>query len=106
MLRFWNRLIKMQDDRLTKQIFNVQYQQETTNSWCMNVKEIFTILDKENIFEHKLPCNLNEIEDLLYKYAEKEWKEIVEKKPKLRTFKTFKKDCKTIIDCSVSKIVD
>ena len=95
MLRFWNRLINMQDDRLTKQIFNVQYQHETPNSWCTNVKDIFSILGKVNMYNQKLPCNLKEIEDLLYENAEKEWKEVVEKKPKLRTFKTFKRDCKT-----------
>ena len=95
MLRFWNRPITMKDDRLTKQIFNVQYQHETPNSWCTNVKDIFSILGKVNMYNQKLPCNLKEIEDLLYENAEKEWKEVVEKKPKLRTFKTFKGDCKT-----------
>ena len=94
-LRFWNRLIKMSNDRITKQIFNIQFRQETPNSWCASVKDILLSIDKEDIYLNKEVCDLYSVEELLYKSAEKEWKEAVDKKPKLRTFKTFKKDFRT-----------
>ena len=42
-LRFWNRLIKMPNDRLTKYIFNRQYEL-TTDNWCKHVKDILNVL--------------------------------------------------------------
>ena len=94
-LRFWNRVIKMSNDRITKQIFNIQFQLETQSSWCTSVKNILTSIDKEDIYFNKEVCDLHSVEELLYKSAENEWKESVDKKPKLRTFKTFKKDFQT-----------
>ena len=39
-IKLWNRLVNMSDDRLTKQIFNVDYISESA-SWNMNIKNVF-----------------------------------------------------------------
>ncbi len=40
MLRFWNHLLTMNDDRLTKKVFQVEYENKR-KSWCSDIKEIF-----------------------------------------------------------------
>ena len=44
-LRFWNRLLLMDDSRLTKHVFNFDYE-SGQNNWCTDVRDIF---DKLNL---------------------------------------------------------
>jgi hypothetical protein len=60
------------------------------NSWCEKVKEILTLLNKEELFEERSLYSLNTFEEDINPTIETEWKIKVESKPKLRTFKTFK----------------
>ena len=91
-LRFWNRLIKMPSERLTKQIFNTEYNNDNPNSWTSNVKHIFEILELSNVYEQKSTCNLDLCKDKLFLVAEQEWKIAINSKPKLRTYIKFKKN--------------
>jgi hypothetical protein len=93
MLRLWNRLIDMPNDRLTKQMFHYDYGINQSN-WCADVKGIFYLLGTPEIYENKDKCNLDLCIDKMYELFERDYRQNVEKKPKLRTFKTFKQDCK------------
>ena len=90
MLQFWNRLIKMPNDRLTKQVFMTDY--EYRNTWSSALKEIFTDLGLENIFLNKTECNIETCKKLLFEKFEKECIETINIKPKLRQYKLFKMD--------------
>ena len=43
MLRLWNRLVSMENNRLTKKIFLYDLNRNASNSWCSEIK---VILDK------------------------------------------------------------
>ena len=92
MLRLWNRLIHMPNDRLTKQVFLAEY--HCPNPWWSGgIREVLSLIDKDSLYLDLEKCNLDNCGELLMKVAEKECLAIIEIKPKLRTFKTFKTDC-------------
>ncbi len=67
-LRLWNRMVKMENSRLTKKIFNNDYELWKTN-WCDETKISFNKLDKIDIFQNKDVCNIDmlmEIYDRIY----------------------------------------
>ncbi len=48
MFKMWNRLINMNDAQLTKRIFNYDY--VYGNSWCKEIKDLFSKVDEENVY--------------------------------------------------------
>ena len=57
MLNYWNRLIKMNDSQLTKYMYEYDYQL-CKNNWCSELKDVFTQLDMNTFYEHKLVCDI------------------------------------------------
>jgi hypothetical protein len=94
-LRYWNRLIKLDDNRLTKQVFLYDYVTNNVNSWNPFVKKIFKQLEKVHIYESMLPCNLDEAKKQLIASNEVKWKANIEIKAKLRFYKKFKINLET-----------
>lgn len=91
MLQFWNRIIKMSNDRLTKCIFNIEYNiYSGGNNWCEHVKEIMRQLDELDKYDNRVTCNIEKCKDKMLKLAEEEWKKQIILKPKLRTYVKFK----------------
>ena len=95
MLRLWNRLIAMPNDRLTKCVFNQDCLKSQNNNWSSAIKNVFALIGQNSIFQNREQCDLSICQTKLKEKAEDEWKLTVELKPKLRTFKTFKTDCNT-----------
>ena len=88
MLRYWNRLICLEDDRITKKIFCADY--ENNGKWCKVIKAIFRELECLDIYNQKHKCDLQWCEEkLLEKFATK-WKTDIKNKPKLRTYVKLK----------------
>ena len=71
-LRFWNRLIDMTDDRLTKHVFLYDYVQ-TMNNWSTDIKELFHMLDLNDIFEIKSKCDIESASQKLHTICQNEW---------------------------------
>ena len=90
MSRLWNRLIVMDDSRLTKQIFQWDYD-KCKGNWCQEMKEFFNSVD-EDCYTHKTECNVNNISDKCYELWTASWKTGVSCKAKLRTYKLFKEN--------------
>lgn len=89
MVRYWNRLMKMPDDRLCKQVFLWDYNR-CNNNWSSDLKSVMNDIGLNHQFSNKLVCDLNTVNDsLVEKYAH-EWFDMNENSPKLRTYKTFK----------------
>ena len=93
LLRYWNRLVKLDDDRLTKYVFISDYESGAT--WCKNVKLIFDDIGQTDVYINMSICDLEMCSKLLLgNYAEK-WKEYILLKPKLRTYCLLKDDFQT-----------
>ncbi len=94
MLRLWNRIQKMKNYRLTKRLFFMDFNRQKRN-WSEQMKNIFDFLDMSHIFKERKQCDLILCNEKLNDIFEKDCMRNVETKPKLRTFKLFKTDCKT-----------
>ena len=87
-LRFWNRLLKLPDNRLTKRIFidDFYLAQSGHENWCSNVFKILEKLNLEHLFYERKMVDIKEIKDQLMNKQNDMWKQAVPKKPKLRTY--------------------
>ncbi len=56
-LRFWNRVLNMDESRLTVKMFEYDYK-----NWCNDMKQFFNIIGKMSIFEEKISCNIRELQ--------------------------------------------
>jgi len=94
MIRLWNRLLKIPQDRITRKIFEIDYDRShTTSNWSSKVKDIFSLLDLEHIFNLKLNCDMKVLMDKLTKYQSNQLLLEIGQKPKLRFYREFKDNC-------------
>lgn len=91
--RYWNRLVQMNENRLTKSIFNSIY--DNVTPWCKKVKQIFTEIDYLEDFENKARINVTDFEERLQSNYVEKWKQEIDTKPKLRTYSIFKTSFET-----------
>lgn len=92
-IRLWNRLIEMEENRLTKKIFNYDYDQHKCN-WSSEMKVLFGKIGVD-CFNLKSVCDISHAVDALNNVMLDAWKKEIVKKPKLRTFIQFKQDMET-----------
>ena len=89
-LRFWNRILTMDDYRLTKSIFNYDYNLCSKN-WSFHIKCLLEEIGLIDNFINKTPVDLEVAKMALIDKFIFSWKEEVNNKPKLRTYIKFKK---------------
>jgi hypothetical protein len=89
MIRLWNRLMKLDQNRITRIVFDWDHEL-CHNNWSSEVKTLFSESGKIDVFNDKLQCNLNEMQNYLDEKMQTEWSEYVKEKPKLRTYIQFK----------------
>ncbi len=58
-IRLLNKLIKMNPDKLTKEIFIWDY--NLFKNWCKEVKQIFELIECQEMFPNKLAYNLTTV---------------------------------------------
>ena len=92
MLQLWNHLLSLDENRLTKHIFEWEYANNfgNGNSWIDEIKQIFQLVDREDDFNNLSKVDLKYLSTLLYGVMEREWQREILVKPKLRTYITFK----------------
>ena len=88
MLRYWNRLTKMNRNRLTHKLFEVECIKE--GPWFKEVRNIFKEIDMTEICNLKMACNLTLCEEVLKKQYSDKWINLIKSKPKLRTYCNLK----------------
>ena len=88
-LSYWNRMIGMSDNRLTKTIFNWDYNKKRSN-WCSGIQNIFSQCNKSYIFDGKQYCSVIEITKMIMDRYKLQWFHDIEHKPKLRSYRLFK----------------
>jgi len=87
--KYWNKLILMDDNRLTKAVFNMIYDKSKDN-WCSRIKELFNEQNISETYENKAPCLTPDV-NLFYKTkSNRETLAEINSKPKLRTYRLFK----------------
>ena len=94
MIRFWNRLISIDDSRLTKKIFNCDFSICYRN-WSSEVKNVLSLTNNIHNFHQKLHCDLETVKVNLHNQDCEQWSHDVYTKPKLRTYRIFKSNFET-----------
>ena len=93
MIRLWNRLVNMDDSRLTKSIFLWDYNQ-CKNNWCQEMEQLCNDIE-DNFFIQKITCNIDNYQQKCMEKWADTWRENLSTKPKLRTYKLFKNEYHT-----------
>lgn len=88
MIRLWNRLNKMAEDRINKKVFI--WSKLHSSPWSKEMYSIFEEVDMVYIYRNNLCCSVNFIKDKLLLKFEEKWFENVLLKPKLRTYMQIK----------------
>ena len=89
MLKYWNRLLSLPDNSITKCVFLNDYQLNYKN-WSNEIENILDEINMTSIFQNKTKCNIELAKCLLLKEAEKSWLTDCRSKPKLRTYILYK----------------
>jgi hypothetical protein len=84
-VRYFNKLLSMPDDRMTKKVFLAQMTEN--NSWMAHCQ---TILSLCNHFDLTKVCSVEFCADVLRKDDELQWEKDVLSKPKLRLYRKLK----------------
>ena len=101
-LRLWNKLIRMKDDRIPKKIFSWEYDLGI-NSWCSEVEQIFSDINCHDVFMNKRECSIDDCCTKLELDYEEEWNRGRQVKSKLHLYNIFKLDCKVdkyVLNCN------
>jgi hypothetical protein len=93
-LRYWNRLIIMEENRLTRKMFDYAYSGFLSgcSNWCGDVFSILSSIGLQSVFENKSVVNIDNCKVLLFNKQRESWSNAVVNKPKLRFYVLFKED--------------
>ena len=84
LFNYWNKLVNMREDRLTKCIFNWDYLQGNVNNWSSDMKNLCEQLELD-FYESKQPVSILLVKSNINKLHKKNWLNDINMKPKLRT---------------------
>ena len=92
-MRYWNRLIGLDDGKLTKHVFNhnsITYQSHvqswSRNNWCSSVEDTLKELSLGDVSGNKTAVNNHEMIRLTDMYEEQSWHTRCMAKPKLMIY--------------------
>lgn len=104
MLRLWNRLLLMDDDRITKQVFNMDYR-KCTHNWSWEVRTIMNNIGYSDQFRNRSVISLTETSNMIREFYSGVWKNDVQHVPKLRTYRVVKKEhkCEDYVKLNLKK---
>ena len=105
MLRFWNHVVSISDDRLPKVIYKHLQQQQ--KSWIKNIEGVFMMINCSDIFKNDVPIvNLKEFllyaKECLMSKQKSAWLKSVQVKPKLHYYALYKFEYETENYCTVN----
>ena len=94
-LKFYNRLLSMNNDRLTRQAFEADQNHMSSTSWSGIVKQILSDIGKERNIENFKKIDINFANEKFKELTNREFQENVEIKPKLQSYNVFKRHVET-----------
>ena len=89
MIRFWNRMIALEDNRLTKKIFMWDTEIRKQN-WSSEIYKIFQEINQEQHYNGMTPVDIKSARQKLCDLENNAWRETVVTTPKLRTYTRYK----------------
>ena len=89
MLRLWNRLISMDEARLTRKVFVYDYR-KCKNNWSAEVRQILENVNNIDVFNNMQSCSIPTIQDSMIIAFNNNWCNDLATKPKLRSYILFK----------------
>ena len=89
MVRLWNRLIEMDENRITKRIFMWDLSL-AHNNWTVDIRQILRYVNLEHIYDNQSVCTISELRTLEITNCNNIWATEISNKPKLRTYIKFK----------------
>ena len=89
MCRLWNRLVNMDDNRLTKQVFDIDYR-TSGKTWCSEIKSLLEQANVTHSCVNKHIVDLKFVENAFANMNQAEWSDKMQTVSKLRTYRTFK----------------
>ncbi len=96
MLCYWNILIHMDSERLTKRVFLWDFnRRQTSENWNSDIYEVFSCLNKLDIYEYMEEVDFASAKTDLCEIEKSNWKNNILTMPKLRTHCTFKEHYET-----------
>ena len=90
MLRLRNRFLTLDNTRMTKHVFDLEYGLQCSDCWSDNVRSILNLIGLNNHYNNRLLVDLNVATTLLINKMEDEWRVNVSLEPKLRSYIIFK----------------
>ena len=111
MIRMWDRLVKMDDNRLTKRVFLWDYNQQ--HGWCSDMKKIFSSIGLNNLYETISVDGFSTRSLLTFaetKFKSEQcnkWNTDILKQPKLRTYIQIKNEykCENYVSMNLSRSI-
>ena len=104
-MRYWNRLIRFDSNRMTKLAFNIDYDRCKSN-WCSEVKDLLDQLELGHFYELKSEVYLSLVETNIFRLYSDIWRNSVQEVSKLRTYRNFKTvfETENYVNLNLSKI--
>ena len=93
LIRYWNRLIKFEDNRITKHTFNQDYIL-CCNNWSSDLKDVLNKLNLISFYNTKTTINLKTVKEKIDSYYSNIWANSLQTIPKLRTYIKIKSEFK------------
>ena len=92
MLCYWNRLVKMDNNRCTKAVFIWAYEcsQNGMTNWCSDISAILTEIGIPDSFQNRDELDIDFCKAKLVEKQKMKWSNAVQLKPKLRFYTLFK----------------
>ncbi len=88
-IRFWNRLVEMDNCRITKRIFN--WDRSLKNGcWNNHVCSLFSSINYDTVYISMSKCDIKRVESKLVQNYVRKWQNSIVTMPKLRTYVLFK----------------
>ena len=89
-VRQWNRCISMNRIRFNKKVFEYIVEEKNHSRWYQYVKCNLDLVN-DVVISDNLVCNVKNLETKITEISNEKWLRKVDSKPKLRTYKCYKK---------------
>lgn len=103
MIRYFNRILKMPDNRLPKRVFqHCRYRDET---WVEELHSEMSNMGMGSYWRTMTPVDINEVKRKLHNITQTAWRLELHNKPKLRTYVQIKErlEVSTHVTCYINK---
>ena len=90
-IRYWNRLILLDENRLTKTVFNSDYETcQNKNNWCSDIKNMLGTIGLSDHFYNRETVDLSYATRKTKEHFTSQRRNSIAQTPKLKTYKLFK----------------